>query len=289
MNAIVKAHAQRLMQFEIGSTQSYRAMDEALIYDVGAHTGEDTEFYLRMGYRVVAVEANPDLVSALRARFSVEIADGRLTIVDRAISREAGQIKFYANARSMWGTADPAWADRNARMGFESREVIVTSATFESVLQTHGCPVYLKIDIEGADMLCVEGLRGCISKPRFISIESSKTSWRELRKEFAALQSLGYTRFQIINQRKHRPQNLRTRNGEDIYFRFKEGDSGPFGPYLRSDRWISANRAMISYLPIFIMYKALGDNTLLSRLLSKVPLLWRLPNAVSWYDTHAMR
>ena len=33
-----------------------------LIYDVGAHKGENSDFYLRLGFRVVAVEANPMLV-----------------------------------------------------------------------------------------------------------------------------------------------------------------------------------------------------------------------------------
>jgi hypothetical protein len=30
-----------------------------LIYDVGLHLGEDSEFYLKKGFNVVAVEANP--------------------------------------------------------------------------------------------------------------------------------------------------------------------------------------------------------------------------------------
>jgi 16S rRNA A1518/A1519 N6-dimethyltransferase RsmA/KsgA/DIM1 with predicted DNA glycosylase/AP lyase activity len=38
-----------------------------LIYDVGMHHGEDTEFYLRKGFRVVAFEADPDKGQALSA------------------------------------------------------------------------------------------------------------------------------------------------------------------------------------------------------------------------------
>ena len=34
---------------------------ENLIYDVGAHLGEDSQHYLAKGFKVVAVEANPDL------------------------------------------------------------------------------------------------------------------------------------------------------------------------------------------------------------------------------------
>ncbi len=44
-----------------------------LIYDVGLHRGEDAEFYLRKGFRVVAFEANPDLIQTCQAQFSDSI------------------------------------------------------------------------------------------------------------------------------------------------------------------------------------------------------------------------
>ena len=37
-----------------------------LIFDIGMHKGEDAEFYLRKGFRVVAFEADADLVQALQ-------------------------------------------------------------------------------------------------------------------------------------------------------------------------------------------------------------------------------
>jgi hypothetical protein len=33
-----------------------------LIFDMGLHKGEDTDFYLRKGFDVVAFEANPFLI-----------------------------------------------------------------------------------------------------------------------------------------------------------------------------------------------------------------------------------
>ncbi len=35
------------------------AMNKSLIIDVGMHTGRDTEFYLKKGFEVIAIEANP--------------------------------------------------------------------------------------------------------------------------------------------------------------------------------------------------------------------------------------
>jgi hypothetical protein len=48
-----------------------------LIYDVGFHVGEDTEFYLKKGYRVLAVEANPELCARGQMRFADAIRDHR--------------------------------------------------------------------------------------------------------------------------------------------------------------------------------------------------------------------
>ena len=56
-----------------------------LIYDIGAHRGEDAEFYLRKGFRVVAIEADPDLVLACRRRLQPFLAQGRQTIIEGAI------------------------------------------------------------------------------------------------------------------------------------------------------------------------------------------------------------
>ena len=56
-----------------------------LIYDVGMHKGEDTDFYLRKGFRVVAFEADPDLTGYCRKRFKEFLDSGQLKIVEGAI------------------------------------------------------------------------------------------------------------------------------------------------------------------------------------------------------------
>src|SRR5260370_42593606 len=73
-----------------------------LIYDVGMHEGEDTDFYLKKGFRVIGFEADPDLIERCRNRFSREIGEGRLTLVEGAIVErtdvnKSQTIKFYQN------------------------------------------------------------------------------------------------------------------------------------------------------------------------------------------------
>ncbi len=271
--------------------QNPTPLDDGLVLDVGAHLGEDSDFYLKLGYRVVAIEANPQLVERLAQRFAQEIAQGRLTIVPNAIGESDQLITFYINKKlSVWGTTDPKWAARNAGMGKDSEEIQVQCIRFEDVLARHGHPLYVKIDIEGADMLCVHALQRVspAARPKFVSVESSKTSWRDLVEEFNTFERLGYTHYQVIDQRRHRNGRYRRHGGGDIEHRFESGATGPFGDNL-SGPWLSKRQALIKYIPIFILYKTIGDNTFLPRVLRRLPLLRRTLDWVSWYDTHAMR
>jgi FkbM family methyltransferase len=263
------------------------AISHDLIFDVGAHRGEDSEFYLKLGYRVVGIEANPELAAELKDRHRLEIERGAYAVVDKAISETPGTISFFVNKKlSVWGTADPDWARRNKGMGADSEEIKVPSIRFSEVLEQHGCPHYLKIDVEGADMLCVRALLGTTCRPTYISVESNKTSWRELMREFDTFEQLGYHRFKVVDQRLHRNGQYKSRGGAMVQHTFVGGTTGPFGEDLDGP-WLTKQQAIRAYIPIFLLYKTLGDNTLLSRLLKNVPFLRRLVDKVSWYDTHA--
>ena len=260
-----------------------------LVYDVGAHKGEDSEFYLKLGYRVVAVEAYPDLAQRLQERFREEIAQGRMVVVNKAIADKPGEVTFYINREvTDWSTADPAWAERNRALGAESDAISVEAVPFAVILREHGCPCYLKIDIEGADMQCVAGLGDIEQTPRYVSIESNKVSWSGLRKEFDALCQLGYDRFQVVDQKAHRSGRYLSRDGREFDHQFQMGASGPFGEDLAGP-WLTKKQAMRRYRWIFLCYRLIGDNTLLERVLPRIPLARRLMRLVSWYDTHAAR
>jgi len=84
------------------------------------HQGEDTDFYLEKGFKVIGFEADPDLAAHCRPRFSGAIADGRLVVGERAITEPrpagpgAGPIKFYRNSDlTVWGTVSDEWARWN--------------------------------------------------------------------------------------------------------------------------------------------------------------------------------
>jgi FkbM family methyltransferase len=259
-----------------------------VIFDVGAHRGEDTDFYLKKGFSVVAVEANPALCLELSRRFDVQIRSGQLTLVNCAIAETAGPIDFYVNQKhSTWGTAMPKWARRNEKMGAGSDVVKVRAEKFASILSQYGMPYYLKIDIEGADLLCIKALEGLSAVPRFVSLESTKDSWAELLEEFELLTSLGYSRFKVVRQANQHKLVSPNPPLEGLYapYRFVPASSGLFGDELPG-KWLTKDQAIGKYRGIFLRYRLFGDNTVGSRLLSRIPIL-RTILSPQWYDTHA--
>jgi FkbM family methyltransferase len=263
------------------------AMDEQLIYDVGAHLGEDTDFYLKKGFRVVAIEANPVLAEKLRERFRSNLADGSLVVVSAAIAENAGEVNFYVSqCLSIWGTIRPAWAERNASQGSPSRLIKVKAISFPEVLNKHGVPYYIKIDIEGADVLCLKGLIENPDRPKFVSIESEKRSWHALLYEFEMFKRLGYSRFKIVDQGhidSQKPPNPAA-EGRYVEHRFEPGSSGLFGEELPG-KWLTPRQAIRRYRFIFLRYYLFGDFGILQILLRIRGI--RKILTPPWYDTHA--
>lgn len=267
-------------------------LQEDLIFDIGFHNGEDTDFYLKKGFRVLAVEANPHLHAAGVQRFRQQIESGQLTLVNVAIAEADGPIRFFINRRvTEWGTTSQEFAARNVRLGAASDEISVLGMRFERILGDFGVPYYLKIDIEGADLLCLRGLHQCGKQPTHVSLESTKTSWAGLLSEFQQLRALGYHRFKVVSQEgvPHQACPNPPWEGEYVQHRFMRGSSGAFGDEAPGE-WLSEREALARYRRIFLQYRLFGDSGWFTERNLRLPLFWRLSRYLpksDWYDTHA--
>jgi len=263
-------------------------MQRDLIYDLGLHRGEDTQFYLAKGFRVVAIDANGELCAEASARFAPQVASGRLRILNRAISAQAGDVTFFRNAkRSEWGTIDPLWAERNLSKGAGSTCTVVEASTLAEVTREFGVPYFVKIDIEGLDLVALRSLAAAPARPKYVSIESEKTSFAALEAEFAALRELGYDRFKIVAQHDVPRQLPPSPPLEGSYCDhvFERGASGLFGEEAPG-AWVSAEAAIEAYRPIFARYRLIGDGVdVRTRILR--PLARAVGIGAGWYDTHA--
>jgi FkbM family methyltransferase len=267
-----------------------------LIFDVGLHKGEDTDFYLKKGFRVVAFEAHPDLITHCKVRFQEPIAARRLQIVEGAIAPEAAgdRIAFYKNVQnSEWGTIDPTWMERNERMGARSVKIEVARVDLAEMFRTYGIPLYLKIDIEGADHVVLEGLRRFEDRPRYISMEVGNVDFSQLAVSLRSLNDLGYTTFKAVQQETIPGTTIATTTlrGEPLRHVFAAHASGPFGEDL-SGPWLSQGECRRRFETIFHLYRLFGDNGIVRNLpggrhlIGLLRRLYRKP-LPGWFDIHA--
>lgn len=162
------------------------------IFDIGLYDGTDTAYYLSLGGRVVAVEANPQLVRRGQERFGAEIAAGRLTIVHAAISSDSAQVELILSADDLG--ASSMFGDRVADrqpMG----TITAPGLPILDLVKQYGTPHYLKVDIEGADRFCILPLTRD-TRPRYLSFEIGP----DVEELLEHVRSIGYTRFKIMNQ-----------------------------------------------------------------------------------------
>lgn len=252
-----------------------------LIYDIGMHKGEDTRYYLKKGYKVVAVEANPALVAAANAELAAYIKTGQLIILNVGIAATEGSLTFYRNDHELeWSSFDKAIGTRD---NTPYTQMQVPCTTIDSILAQYGIPYYMKIDIEGYDPICINGIKSSENAPTYISCEASSIECLD------ALISKGYTQFKLINQaRNFTPFDLaleknaisnfiqqkwnraKIRLQQYLPFKYNFGTSGPFGEDT-SGPWRNADYIRSAYFQFYSKE-------------SNQPI-----NGISWFDIHAKK
>jgi len=189
-----------------------------LIYDVGMHNGDDTAYYLHKGFRVVAIEANPELARAGEKRFADAIRSEKLQIMNVGIARERGTAEFFVSTEmDRWSSFDRDLATREGR---PCRPVRIRCMPLSDIIHRHGIPYYLKIDIEGNDRICIDNLDPDIIPP-YLSIEMAHEDGDH---DIHTLAALGYRRFRCIRQTDLVP--IHTRNVE-FNSRLRRWRAGP--------------------------------------------------------------
>jgi FkbM family methyltransferase len=262
-------------------------MHSDLIYDVGMHTGSDTEFYLRKGFRVVAIEANPRLAAEGRARFADAIAAGTLRLLNVAIHDHEGIATLFVNReKDVWSTVVTEVVRNKERLGTTFEAVDVPCRRFESILAEEGMPYYLKIDIEGVDTLCLAALHGFADRPKYVSIELSE---EQPFQEICQLVALGYRQFKVLNQALNHTVRLPNppREGVFVDARFDSHSSGPFGEETPRS-WQEIEQALEEYRDVLARYRR--DRVAAGRFGARIRWLYRRlmhTEPTGWHDLHA--
>lgn len=142
-----------------------------LVFDIGAHVGDRTASFRRLGARVVTVEPQPPIHRALRLLFG---RDEGVHLHQVAMGASPGTARFFVNAanpttstaaRALVEAAPTAeaWADQ-----VWDKEIEVEITTLDHLIARHGRPDFAKIDVEGFE---AEVLRGLTQPLPALSVE----------------------------------------------------------------------------------------------------------------------
>ncbi|QER41305.1 FkbM family methyltransferase [Thermodesulfobacterium sp. TA1] len=207
-----------------------------LIFDIGAYNGNDTAYYLAKGFRVVAVEANPELAKLLEERFFTHIKANRLILINKAIHYSQTVVEFIVNPERLeWSSASGASKAKTSK----SYALKIPAIKLSDLITMIGeRPYYIKIDIEGGEHDALMSLREIPKDylPNYISIELNPKLWDNIE----ILYELGYRRFQLVRQGKPFLPAPRWPSQEGLDFRcvFGYDMSGPFGLDLPENKWV---------------------------------------------------
>lgn len=132
-----------------------------LVFDIGAHVGDRTASFLRLGASVIAIEPQPRVFRALRLLH--RRAPG-VVLLPCAVGKEIGEVTLHLNTRNPTvatvapdfikaARGAPGWTDEV----WESC-VTVPMTTLDALIIRYGVPDFIKIDVEGHEAEVLAGL-----------------------------------------------------------------------------------------------------------------------------------
>jgi FkbM family methyltransferase len=166
-----------------------------LVFDIGAHVGDRIAAFRRLNARVVAAEPQPALVKTLRLLYG---RDPNVTIEATAIGRQAGEVELNVNIDNptISTASNDFIAAAAGAPGWEGqtwgKSLRVPLTTIDALVERHGVPAFVKIDVEGFE---AEALAGLTKPVAALSFEFTTIQRDVARSCIERCTALGYARF----------------------------------------------------------------------------------------------
>ncbi|KIN71088.1 FkbM family methyltransferase [Sulfitobacter guttiformis] len=168
-----------------------------LVFDIGAHVGDRTASFLRLGATVVSLEPQPRVFRALRL---IHGRNPQATLRAQAVGAVAGELEMFLNSENPTiSTLSPDLiaAAQNAQgwkgQTWDARH-IAPVVTLDQLVTTYGSPGFVKIDVEGHE---AEVLAGLSAPLPLLSFEFTTIQRDVAHKCIARLSGLGDYKFNL--------------------------------------------------------------------------------------------
>jgi FkbM family methyltransferase len=174
-----------------------------LVFDIGAHVGDRIAAFRRLGARVVAVEPQPALVKTLKLLYG---RDRAVTIEPLAVARSPGMLELKLNLDNPTvSTASDALVQAaHGALGWEgqrwTKTIGVAAITLDALIERHGRPAFIKIDVEGLEAEVLAGLSHAVAA---LSFEFTTILPKVATDCIARCATLGYARYNAIFGESH--------------------------------------------------------------------------------------
>jgi FkbM family methyltransferase len=132
-----------------------------LVFDVGANVGNRVEAFLHIKAKVIAIEPQKECRKVLNIKFG-----NKITIVKEGLGEKEELKTLYIADSNTISSFSKEWIDdvKDDRFAGEkwTKTEQIQLTTLDKLISTYGKPKFIKIDVEGFELMVLKGLNSPI-------------------------------------------------------------------------------------------------------------------------------
>lgn len=140
-----------------------------LCFDIGANLGNRINSFLYLGGKVIALEPQSKCFKTLQTKFA---SNPSVVLINQAVGREAGEMQIHLSVDHVLSSLSSEFIQQTTASGRFSnsswdRTETCQMTTLDQLIEDHGLPQFIKIDVEGFEAEVLAGLSQAVAALSF--------------------------------------------------------------------------------------------------------------------------